>query len=404
MTPVSALTRRAGACAATLLLAAFAAGSDRAEAGDVAPTDAVSQAQDPTANTMGGSHDGMAGMAGMQGMAGMDMNESHAAIPAGVFGAHMVDGGAFGLMYTPMIMGMAHNYIGSTQVSQQYIATQIPYVPTPGAMMKPPTLRIVPASMTADMNMFHIMYGITDSFNLMIMGNYMVKSMTMTSFTGMKGSTELGNSSSSTQGWGDTSFLGLVRVYQDEINHVHLNLGFSAPTGSVTESATMLNPMNQWMTMRAMYAMQPGTGTYDALYGITYTGKLGAWSWGFVYRGRAAFSNNDQGYRWGPSNEMTGWAAYEALPGLSLTARAAGTVWGSIHGSDPEINGPMQGANPNYYGGQRVEMFGGLEYKTAALGTPVRVALEAGAPIYQNLNGPQMGKAWQVNLAAGVRF
>lgn len=66
--------------------------------------------------------------------------------------------------------------------------------------------------------------------------------------------------------------------------------------------------------------------------------------------------------------------------------------------------GPMQGTNPNYYGGQRVEMFGGLEYKTAALGTPVRVALEAGAPIYQNLNGPQMGKAWRVNLAAGVRF
>ena len=109
----------------------------------------------------------------------------------------------------------------------------------------------------------------------MVMGDYIHKSMTMTTFKGMMGSTELGQSSSSTQGWGDTSFLGLVRIYQDEINHVHLNLGVSAPTGSVTESATMLNPMNQWMTMRANYAMQLGTGTYDALYGITYTGKLG---------------------------------------------------------------------------------------------------------------------------------
>ena len=101
---------------------------------------------------------------------------------------------------------------------------------------------------------------------------------------------------------------------------------------------------------------------------------------------------------------MTGWAAYQLLPGLSLTARGAGTVWGSIHGSDYLISGPMQAANPNNYGGQRVEMFGGLEYKTRALGTPVRLAVEAGAPIYQNLNGPQMGKAWQVNAAAAISF
>ena len=238
LTPMTSVPASAR-CAATLLLAIFATRADCAEAGDLAPAVSVSQAQDPTANTMGGSHDGMSGsgmsgMAGMQGMAGMSSGmdmESHAAIPAGVFGAHMVDGGAFGLMYTPMIMGMAHNYIGSTQVSQQYIATQIPYVPTPNATMKPPTLRIVPASMTTYMNMFHVMYGITDSFNIMVMANYMVKSMTMTSFSGMKGSTELANSSSSTQGWGDTSFLGLVRLYQDGVNHVHLNLGFQRADG-----------------------------------------------------------------------------------------------------------------------------------------------------------------------------
>ena len=86
----------------------------------------------------------------------------HPAIPAGVFGAHMLGAGEFSLSYTPMIMGMSRNYIGSTPVSQQYIATQIPYVPTGASTMKPPTLRIVPASMTTEMNMFHAMYGITD--------------------------------------------------------------------------------------------------------------------------------------------------------------------------------------------------------------------------------------------------
>ncbi len=388
---------RANVRAAALLLA-VSLNCGVAAAGDAPPAETVSSAPAPAPNTTADPMAG-AGMAGMQ-----DMTESHAAIPAGVFGAHMMEGGAFSLTYTPMIMGMRENFIGSTKVSQQYIATEIPFVPTGAATMKPPTLRIVPESMTTEMNMFHVMYGITDSFNLMLMGDYMVKSMTMTTFKGMMGSTELGDSSSSTQGWGDTQFLGLVRLYQDEINHVHLNLGVSVPSGSVTEQATMLGPMNTWMRMRANYAMQLGDSTYDALYGITYTGQLAAWSWGFAYRGRAALGNGSEGYRWGPSNDLTGWAAYEALPGLNLTARAAGSIWGSIQGSDYWIAGPMQAANPNNYGGQRVEMFGGLEYKTAALGAPIRLAVEAGAPIYQYLNGPQMGKAWQVNVAAAVRF
>ncbi len=394
MTSTAPAARRAGAAA---LLLTVVVNGGVAAAGEMPATEVVSSASAPSsaADPMANSGDGMSAMHDMGG---------HPAIPAGVFGAHMLGAGEFSLSYTPMIMGMSRNYIGSTSVSQQYVATEIPYVPTGASTMKPPTLRIVPASMTTEMNMFHAMFGITDTINLMVMGDYIHKSMTMTTFKGMMGSTELGQSSSSTEGWGDTSFLGLVRIYQDEINHVHLNLGVSAPTGSVTESATMLSPMNTWMTMRANYGMQLGTGAYDALYGITYTGKLGAWSWGFVYRGRAAFANNDEGYRWGPSNEMTGWAAYQLLPGLSVTARGAGTVWGSIRGSDYLISGPMQAANPNNYGGQRVEMFGGLEYRTNALGTPVRLAVEAGAPIYQNLNGPQMGKAWQVNAAAAISF
>lgn len=331
--------------------------------------------------------------------------EPHPAIPAGVIGAHMLQQGAVSLTYTPMIMGMDKNYIGSSTVSQQYIATQIPYVPLGPTTMKPPTLRIVPASMSAEMNMLHLMFGLTDTVNFMVMGDYISKSMTMTTFAGMKGSTVLGNSSSSTEGWGDTSFVGLVRLYQDNIHHVHLNLGLSVPSGSITQQATMLSPMGTPMTMRANYAMQLGAGTYDGLYGATYTGKLGPWSWGLVYRGRAAFADNNQGYRWGPSNEVTGWGAYEVLNGLSLTARAAGSEWGSIHGYDYLISGPMQAADPNNYGGRRVELFGGLEYKIHGVGpTAVRLAVEGGAPVYQYLNGPQMGKAWQVNLALAIGF
>jgi hypothetical protein len=166
-----------------------------------------------------------------------------------------------------------------------------------------------------------------------------------------------------------------------------------------------MNPMGKSMTMRANYGMQLGTGTYDALYGVTYTGKLGPWSWGLIYRGRAALGVNSEGYCWGPSNEVTGWAAYQMIDGLNLTARAAASEWRRIYGYDYLISGPMQAANHSFYGGQRIELFGGLEYKVRAFGvTPVRFAVEAGAPVYQTLNGPQMAKAWQVNVALGIRF
>ncbi len=49
----------------------------------------------------------------------------------------------------------------------------------------------------------------------------------------------------------------------------------------------------------------------------------------------------------------------------------------------------MQAAVPNNYGGKRVELFGGLEYKFRGVGlSPVRIAVEAGAPVFQELNGP----------------
>ena len=31
-------------------------------------------------------------------------------------------------------------------------------------------------------------------------------------------------------------------------------------------------------------------------------------------------------------------------------------------------------------------------------------ALEGGGPVYQDLNGPQLGRAWQINVAARIGF
>ena len=49
---------------------------------------------------------------------------------------------------------------------------------------------------------------------------------------------------------------------------------------------------------------------------------------------------------------------------------------------------------------QQVSVFGGVVVSGHDFGLPPsQVGLEAGVPLYQRLNGPQLGRDWQINLA-----
>lgn len=331
----------------------------------------------------------------------------HGLIPAGVYGAGMVGAGDFMLNYTPMFMHMEDAYIGTTVVSPQTIVTTVPskMKTTIGGRSTTEMYRIAPQTMDVQAQMLHGMVGVTNWLNLMVMVSYLNKSMTMTTFAGASGTTVLGNTGNSTSGFGDTNVMALVRLYQDGINHVHLNLGLSLPTGSTTETLTMLSPMNRYMTMRANYSMQLGTGTVDLLPGLTYTGHVGPWSWGAIWRSRVALDSNSEGYNWGTLEELSAWGGYTWIPGITTTARVLGGWRDYIHGADPKIFGLMPGSNPRFYGGKWIDLLGGIEIAGHYLGLGhTALAVEAGGPVCQNLNGPQLGQAWQVNVALGVKF
>jgi hypothetical protein len=340
-----------------------------------------------------------------------DMND-HAPIPAGLFGGSMVAAGKFMFSYTPMFMRMEDNYIGTSKVSPDFIATKVPLVPPVsmsmgmGMPMMMNNYRIVPTSMDVQSNMLHAMYGVTDWLNVMVMGSYLEKSMTMTTYSGAMGTTIRGTSTSDTSGFGDTMVTSLWRLYQDPIHHLHLNIGLSLPSGSTTENTTMLSPMGGLMTMRGNYGMQLGTGTVDFMPGATYTGHINQWSWGAAYRGRYALDDNSEGYHYGQYSELSGWGGYTWIPGVTTTGRVVGSIQGHIEGSDPLISGVMQGSNPLFYGGKRIDLLGGIELDGGPLGfgKNFHLAIEGGAPVYQDLNGPQLGSAWQLTVAARVGF
>lgn len=313
--------------------------------------------------------------------------------PIGVMGDHLHEKNEWMFSYRFMHMDMDGNRIGDNEVSPTTIATTIPNRFF-GSPMQPPTLRVVPTKMTMDMHMFGAMYAPTDWLTLMAMINYTEKEMEHITFAGARGTTRRGTFTTKSAGMGDTKLSSLIRLFDHGNHHTnhkaHLNVGFSIPTGSTDESDRILTPTGATPSPRLPYAMQLGSGTLDLLPGITYSGGTNKFGWGVQYMGTIR-TGSDNGYSWGDKHEVTGWASYRWLNWLSSSARIKYSTMDEIDGIDPAIRAPVQTADPDNFGGDRVDIVLGLNL----LGTQDwyqghRIAIEGSIPIEQDLNGPQM--------------
>jgi hypothetical protein len=267
-------------------------------------------------------------------------------------------------------------------------------------------VRIVPQDIAVDIQGVRLRYGVTNDFEMILDTGWVEKALDTRVFKGTAGTTALGDNHPQTSSIVDTILTGVYRVYQDDIHRIQISLGFSFPTGS--DDATFNNfllPNGTRSNIRAFYGMQLGTGTFDILPGAVYAGYLGPWSWGLSYRGRLPLDYNPEGYRWGNLHEFNGWAGYTCIPGLTTTFRVNGTMQNHIDGFDPQINGAAVPTNPLFYGGQTVQLFGGVSISGKLIGIEnALISVEAGAPVYQNLNGPQIEKNWQAAARLAYKF
>lgn len=328
--------------------------------------------------------------------------------PIGVMGDHLHSKGEVMLSYRFMRMEMDGNRIGTSGVTPEQIVTTVPNRFS-GLPMQPPTLRVVPTDMTMDMHMFGAMYAPTDQITLMAMIPYITKSMNHLTYQGPVGTTLLGGFRTETEGLGDIKVSALASLIdrQTENTHhkMHLNLGLSLPTGSITETGQILTPMGTRPVVRLPYSMQLGSGTYDLLPGITYTAQSGRFGWGAQARGVIRISDNSEGYSLGNEAAVTGWVSYQPQPAISLSGRIEAKTLGDIDGIDPQILGPVQTADPDNYGGETISLFAGLNYvvqRGALRGH--RLAIEAGVPVFRDLNGPQMETDWTVTAGWQYAF
>jgi hypothetical protein len=232
---------------------------------------------------------------------------------------------------------------------------------------------------------------------------YVDKSMDHVTFQGPSGTTRLGQFTTRSSGMGDIKLMALYRVWHSGSDQVHLNIGLSLPTGSTDESDDVLTPTGARPTLRLPYPMQLGSGTYDLIPGVTYKGRSGDIGWGAQYLATIRTGENDENYTLGDLHELTGWGNYSWTPAVSVSLRVTARTRDNIDGIDPRIVAPVQTANPDFQGGDRIDISLGLNLSgQRGAWRGWRGAVEFGVPVDQDLDGPQMEADWFVT--AGLRY
>jgi len=302
--------------------------------------------------------------------------DSHA--PIGVMGDHTHEQGEFMLSYRYMYMDMDGNRSGTESLSTAEVLQDF---------------MVTPVRMTMEMHMLGAMYAPTDDLTLMAMLPYVTKKMDHLTRTGVEFTTH-------SEGIGDVGLGGLYTIFDANRQRVHLNLGFSIPTGSIEERDTTPAGPNQILP----YPMQIGSGTFDLRPGITYLGQAGRWSWGSQASGIIRLGENSNGYRQGHQFALTGWSARSWNNWFSTSLRLNGRTFGDYGGQDDRLNPAMiPTADPDRRAGTQIDVGLGLNFYVPEGGAQgLRLATEFNLPIFRSLSGPQLETDF--SATAGVQY
>ena len=256
---------------------------------------------------------------------------------------------------------------------------------------------VTPTEMPMNMHMLGAMYAPSDNLTLMVMFNYL--SMEMDHITRMGGTF-----TTEANGFGDIQISGLYRFFNKNQQTLHGQLGFSIPTGSITESD--VTPASAPNEVELPYPMQIGSGTFDTNLALTYLGQGEINSWGVQLRGIFRFGENDREYRYGNRYSLNNWFALKATNWLSFSARLEGLIVDEIEGEDPNLN-PMMviTADTSNSGGTFVNAGLGFNiYVPSGALKNLRIGFEVASPIYQDVNGIQLRTRETITLGTQYSF
>ena len=279
--------------------------------------------------------------------------------PVGVMDSHIHPEGGWMVSYSAMQMKMKGNLDATRRVS----------VPLSGYMASP-------LSMDMTMHMLGVMYGYSE--NVTIMAMLPVQSYSMDHMVNMNGNLFTTESSAA----GDLKLSMLFKTSDHWLSRAGLNI----PTGSIDEKDII--PASNGKAVQLPYPMQPGSGSVDLTAGITYIGNNAQNSWGTQVSVVVRVNENARDYRLGNQIELNSWYSYGLTRQSSVSIRIKLQNWENISGADSALNpAAVPTADPELRAGTRADILLGYNYK---LNSDLLIGVEAGAPVYQSLDGPQL--------------
>ncbi len=256
--------------------------------------------------------------------------------PAGLMYAHMLDKpGAFMVGYQFMYNRMAGDTLhGTNAASDQAIVNQ--------GCSTEILCRFTPTHMNMKMHMLNIMYAPTSWLNLMLMPSFMDMDMNLRGLDGRPPKPSGVHEHTGIQGHttgviGDTVIAPMIQLYKTPGHRVFMGLGISAPTGKSDLKFRRIGRADGGIVH---FHMQPGSGTWDFVPSLTYTGDYNRLSWGAQASGvKRMESRNDSGYRLGDLFQATAWAGWDLTHWLTATVRGVFTAQDRIHGDFNTFSG-----------------------------------------------------------------
>jgi len=292
--------------------------------------------------------------------------------PIGVMRDHVHDAGDFMVSYRFGYMDMQGNIDGTEYVSTQQIHNNY---------------MVAPTVMRMRMHMFGAMYGITDQLTVGVMSGFVEKDMNH--LRANNTSFKL-NTSDVT----DTKVNAMYQFYKDKMHRLQFNAGISIPTASIDERT------NGGMVMA--YPMQLGSGTFDAMPGISYSGHNEGWSWGSQINAVLPLHKTDHDYKLGNQYQLMGWGARKLGKVFSVSLRLDGQMWEDIDGNDNRLSATMFPAptfDPSLQAGERINASVGINALIpSGILKGQRFAAEIGTPVYERLDGPRLGTDYRFTL------
>ena len=268
----------------------------------------------------------------------------------------------------------------------------------------PLNLTVVPEDMDMKMTMIDVMYAPTKDLTLMMMGTYVSKDMTLSTYAAMMDGNLLGTFNTSSSDLSELTFSALRTISDMDNSKWHAEVTLQKSLGNNDQTGLVLTPRGTEMNMILPYAMQPSDKATRLILGLINSRKLSEKvSWTNQARFKKAFDEKE--WALGDQLELNSWFQYQHKSSLSVSTRLKFVSQKDISGSNPMIMAPVQTANPENYGGDELHIGFSANYDLSSLTSKQDVVgVEVLFPIIQDKNGLQMETNHQIVLGFNRSF